>query len=352
MKSVAFLVVVSVALFISCKKDHQSKAAKKAIVTTIAGTGENGYLNGPALSAKFNHPVDVAVLRDGTIYVTDGVNRRIRKISGGQVTNFAGDGSLGIINGKGEAAQFKTPYLLAADAAGNAYVCDNQNPQVRKISPDANVTLYAGVSTGGYLDGPVATARFGQTYGILVDPQGNVIVVDEANNCIRKISLNGQVTTIAGNTGALGQGYLDGNAAFAKFQQILGIAMDNAGNIYIADFGNFRIRKLTPDGVVSTFAGSGIRGSADGPSGVAQFTYPGDMVIDKQQNLFITDEHSIRKITPQGEVSTLVGGVAGYADGDRTTAKFYYPTGIALDDAGNIYVADQINSRIRKISFQ
>ena len=316
MKSVAFLVVVSVALFMSCKKDHQSKAAKKAIVTTIAGTGEKGYLNGAALSAKFDHPIDVAVLPDWTIYVTDANNRRIRKVSGGQVTSFAGDGTQGIVNGIGEKARFKVPYMLAADASSNAYILDNDNPQVRKISRDANVTLYAGTSEIGFADGAVATAKFGQNFGILVDPLGNVIVVDAYNNRIRKISLDGQVTTIGGSGT---QGYFDGNAAMARFSQPTGIAIDNEGNIYIADLGNYRIRKLSTAGTVSTFAGSGIRGSADGPPGVAQFTSPFDIVIDRQNNLFVADAHRIRKITTNGEVSTLIGGEPGYADGDSTT---------------------------------
>ena len=170
------------------------------------------------------------------------------------------------------------------------------------------------------------------------------------NNRIRKISATGRVNTIAGSNIA---GFINGNGAAAQFSFPGGIAIDGQENLYVVDRGNFRIRKITPAGDVSTFAGSGTQGNADGNADVAQFNHDmHDIVIDKQGNLYIADNNRIRRVTPQGIVSTIAGSTFGFKDGDGDSAKFNFPNGLAIDAAGNIYVADLNNNRIRKISFE
>jgi NHL repeat len=339
----------------ACKKNKtddtpEPEKQKKAIVTTIAGTGDPSFLDGPALEAKFYRPWDIAVQSNGTLYVTDFGNYRIRKISAtGMVSTFAGNGENGTANGNGSAARFIEVSMIALDAAGSAYVLDGSNPRVRKITTNADVSVYAGSGIYGFADGPAATAQFKQGWGMLVDLQGNVIVSDTYNDRIRKINTSGQVTTLAGSGIP---GYADGNTLVAQFDKPEGIAIDKQGNLYVADRKNYRIRKITPAGLVSSFAGSGTEGTLDGSALVAQFFDINDMVADSKGNLYVTDVHRIRKITPAGEVSTLAGKSTGFADGEGVSAKFNTPTGLAIDAAGNIYVADFGNNRIRKISFE
>jgi len=343
---------------IGCKKDKQgdnsstqSSTEKKWVVSTIAGDGTGGFANGAALSAKFNAPVDVAVAPDGTLYVADYKNHRIRKIASGQVSTLAGNNSSGILNGNGPLAQFEDPYRIALDAGGNLYVLDEHDIRIRKISPTADVSTYAGTDKPGFLNGAVSIAQFQQDEGgIVADAQGNIYIGDTFNNSIRKISA-GQVSTLAGS-GA--EGFRDGDAGVAQFRFPDGIAFDQHGNLYVADQGNFCIRKITPDGLVSRFAGSGLSGSADGNAGVAQFNFISDMVADNMGNLYVIDDNRIRKVTPEGVVSTIAGSTAGYGyvDGDGTSARFAGLAGLAIDAQGNIYTADINNNRIRKISFE
>ncbi|MBC7830167.1 MAG: hypothetical protein H7122_20660, partial [Chitinophagaceae bacterium] len=219
-----------------------------------------------------------------------------------------------------------------------------------KISPAADVSTYAGMATPGFNDGNADAARFAtNSWGIMTDATGNVYVADAGNNRIRKISTTGRVTTIAGSGTA---GFHNDNGVAAQFNRPGGIASDQHGNFFVLDINNYRIRKMTADGKVSTFAGSGIQGNADGDAGTAQFYELFDLVIDKLGNLYVTDNHRVRKISPQGVVSTLAGSTSGFADGDGLSAKFFYPSGLGIDAHDNIYVADSFNSRIRKISFE
>jgi sugar lactone lactonase YvrE len=345
MKLKLFLVLLWITVaFISCKKDDAKEpgTAKKVVVTTIAGDGTSGFSDGPALSAKFNTPADVVVAPDGSIYVTDADNSRIRKIMEGQVSTFAGNGIRGIVNGNGTSAQFGYPYSIALDANGNLYTSDLDDYRIRIISPRADVADY---DINSY-DFP---GLFIAVQGMVVDAQGNIYVADTYNQRIRKISVSRQVTTLAGGDNA---GFRDGSGAEARFNHPSGIAIDKQGNLYVPDPYNFRIRKITPDGQVSTFAGSGIFGHKDGDAGIARFRFPVDIVIDSKENLFIADNNSIRKISPQGVVSTFAGSDRGYADGNGATAKFFDPLGLAIDARDNIYVADTYNNRIRKISLE
>jgi serine/threonine-protein kinase len=336
-------------LSISCKKDNtqnQTSQEKKWTVTTIAGEGSPSFADGPALSAKFHFPEDVTVTNDGTIYVTDAGNSRIRKIAAGEVSNFAGS-NLGFVNGNGPAAQFKYPFSITADANGNIYSSDARDSRVRKLTVAANVSTYAGTDEEGFKDGAIAIARFGEEIRVVSDAEGNIYIADSQNNRIRKISVSGTVSTIAGSDTA---GFKDGSGEKAQFDFPDGIAIDKQGNLYVADGGNYRIRKITPNGQVSTFAGRSEFGFADGDVNTARFDYPTDMVIDNDGNLYVIDVSRIRKISPQGFVFTIAGSLDGYIDGDGTVAQFQTPDGLGIDKEGNIYIADTNNNRIRKIS--
>ncbi len=340
---------------VSCKKDNSkvtpvSPVEKRVVVTTIAGDGTGAFADGPSLSAKFFAPIGVTVASDGTLFVADFRNHRIRKISGGQVSTLAGNDSIGLVNGHGLLARFKFPYRITLDQQGNMYVLDEGTPIVRKISSATDVSVYAGTDQPGYLNGPALSAQFQSDEGaVIADQSGNIYIGDTFNNLIRKISPAGQVTTVAG-TGS--EGFRNGIADSAQFRYPLAIAFDKEGNMFIADEGNFCIRKITSDGVVSTFSGTGTNGNEDGDRSTAQFNNINDMVADSQGNLFVADENRIRKINDAGVVTTIAGSIAGYVDGDGASARFHGIGGIGIDARDNIYVADIVNNRIRKISFQ
>ncbi|MDO6432986.1 NHL repeat-containing protein [Flavitalea sp. BT771] len=346
--------VLIVVLSIGCKKGNHyggsDQPDKKAIVSTIAGDGTDAVVNGPALSAAFSTPADVAVAPDGTIYVVDYNDHRVRKIAGGQVSTLAGSDSTGIVNGHGGAARFKDPYRIATDPAGNCYVIDEVDPRIRKITPNGDVTTYAGTNAPGFANGPALSAQFLiNAEGLASDEHGNIYVGDTFNGRIRAVSQAAQVTTAAGD-GA--EGFRNGDKGTAEFRYPGAVTCDQQNNIYVMDAGNLVIRKITPGGVVSTFAGSGVRGTADGDATTAQFDQPLDLVADAQGNIYVIDDQRIRKVTTQGKVSTVAGGVKGYADGDGADAKFNTPFGLGIDAQGNVYVADANNNRIRKITFQ
>lgn len=339
---------------LSCKKSKDvdpppPAPEKKWIVTTIAGNGTASFVNGPVQSATFHFPEDVAVTNSGIVYVTDVVNKVIRKIANGEVSTSAGGAGFDIINGNGPAAAFKSPYGIAMDANNNLYTTDDNDPRIRKISSANDVSVYSGSDMPGFFDGDAATSRFSAGAYLVADAAGILYVSDGINNRIRKISLSGQVTTIAGSGIA---GFKDDNGIASQFSFPGGITIDKDGNLYIADRGNFRIRKISATGNTSTIAG-GTQGNKDGKGGDAQFSQDmRDLVADGQGNLYLSDDNRIRKIDAQGTVSTIAGGISGFQDGDGTAAKFNYPNGLAIDSQGRIYVADLNNNRIRRISFE
>ncbi len=353
-KLIISLLLIALIGNIACRKYNQGytpvnpSPEKKWTVTTIAGDGRPFFADGPVLSASFRNPLDVAVAEDGTIYVADPLSHRIRKIAGGQVTTFAGSGISDTTNGLGVAAGFKLPDALTIDNNGNLYTLDIDDPRVREISPGGFVTRYAGTGVEGFADGRADVAQFGEeTSGIASDDNGNIYISDFDNKRIRKVSGTGQVTTIAGNGN---DGFIDGNSNIAQFSSPSGIVVDKQGNLFVADLN--RVRKIIPSGIVSTFAGGDSIGYRDGQQGEALFSLIIDMVIDQDGNIYLSDDNRIRKITPQGLVSTLAGSTAGYQDGDAMSAKFSSPGGLGIDKQGNIYVADINNHRIRKISFE
>ena len=268
-------------------------------------------------------------------------------------TTFAGIAP-GSTDGTGSAARFNHPYGVAVDSAGNVYVADTFNNTIRKITPSGVVSTLAGLSgIRGGADGTGSTARFNQPFGVAADNAGNVYVADTANQAIRKITLCGVVTTLAGQIG--NPGSADGAGGAARFFYPQSVTADSAGNVYVADTGNNTIRKITSSGVVSTLAGlAGSSGSADDTGSAARFYFPNGVAVDNAGNVYVADSqnYTVRKITPAGAVSTLAGlaGSSGSADGTGSAARFTFPNGVAVDGAGNIYVADAGNNTIRKIT--
>jgi sugar lactone lactonase YvrE len=314
-------------------------------VTTLAGSSV-GFADGTATLAMFNGPYGVATDTAGNIYIGDRFNNKIRKITPeGLVTTLAGS-TQGFADGPGATAQFNYPRGVATDAAGNVYVADAGNDKIRKITPDGVVSTLAG-STQGSADGIGAAAQFNDPGGVATDALGNVYVADQYNNKIRKITPAGEVSTFAGST----QGFANGTGAAAQFNLPNGVATDASGNIYVGDTFNNLIRKITPLGEVSTLAGS-TQGFADGIGASAQFNLPVRLAIDTAGNVYVADagNDKIRKITPDGIVNTFAGSTQGFEDGPGDEAMFYNPIAVAIDATGNIYVADRGNNVIRKIT--
>jgi streptogramin lyase len=321
--------------------------------TTLAGLpGSGDYTDGTGSAARFNGPRGMAVDSTGNIYVGDTGNDTIRKVTpAGVVTTLAGaPGNYGGADGTGSDAQFFSPRGVAVDRAGIVYVADTYNNTIRKVSPAGVVTTLAGKpASQGSTDGTGSEARFTYPSGVAVDSAGNVYVADTSNNTIRKVTPAGVVTTLAGHAGI--QGSEDGTGSAARFLQPTDVAVDSAGNVYVADFYSDAIRKVTPAGVVTTLAGqAGIQGSADGTGRDAQFRDPWGVAVDGTGNVYVTDygNSTIRKVTPEGVVTTLAGGNNSSADGTGSGAGFNGPEGVAVDSTGNLYVADTGNYTIRR----
>ncbi|MGF7075826.1 DUF6443 domain-containing protein [Mucilaginibacter sp. 3215] len=318
--------------------------------STFAGTGSAGSANGTGTSASFNQPLGATVDVSGNTYVAEGGSHLIRKITpAGVVTTFAGSGTQGFANGTGTAASFYHPVGLAADASGNIYVADEDNNAIRKITPAGVVTTFAGSGAQGSTDGAGGSATFYYPCGVAVDGSGNVYVADAFNNKIRKITSAGVVTTLAGSGTASS---IDGTGTGATFNQPFSVVTDASGNVYVTDRVGAKIRKVTPAGVVTTLAGSGTASFADGTGTAASFNAPTSIGIDKAGNLYVTDEanNRIRKVTSAGVVTTLSGtGAQGGMNGAGNASTFYLPFAIAANAGGLVYVGDFTTNLIRKI---
>jgi sugar lactone lactonase YvrE len=257
-------------------------------------------------------------------------------------------------DGTGSSARFNNPEGIAADQAGNLYVAERASSTIRKVTAQGVVTTLAGTTGAeGSADGTGAAARFRTPSRLEADQSGNLFVTDLGNSTIRKITPDGVVTTVAGTAGVCGTA--DGTGTAAQFCQPQGIAIDQSNNLYVTDTINHTVRKIDPAGVVTTLAGTaGVCGSADGLATAAQFCQPQDIAVDNLGNLYVADtaNSTIRKITAAGLVTTLAGraGECGTADGSGTAARFCLENGIAVDKAGNLFVADTGNSTIRKIT--
>jgi len=306
------------------------------VVSTFAGSGALGSADGAGTVATFWYPTSVAVDANSNVYVGQFGSTKIRKISPTSVVSTIADGGF---FGLG----------VAVDANGTVYVADTFNNKIRKITAAGVVSTLAGTGAQGSADGAGAAATFNFPYRVAVDANGTVHVADTNNRKIRKITA-GVVSTLAG-TGA--QGSADGAGDAATFSSPFGIAVDANGTVYVMDAN--KIRKITGAGVVSTLAGTGAQGSADGAGAAASFSNPSSIAVDANGNVYVADwgNNKIRKITAAGVVSTIAGtGTAGSADGVGAAATFDSPSGVAVDANGNIFVAEYFNNKIRKLTPQ
>lgn len=301
------------------------------------------------------HPKGIAVDAEGNAYFSDTRDQIICKIAlSDTVTVVAGStGKIGSADGPDSAVRFHNPQGIAVDAEDNIYVADSGNNTIRKVTPAGVVTTLAGqAGTVGSDDGTGDAARFNYPNSVAVDNSGNVYVADLYNDAIRKITPNGRVTTLAGMAGEFGRA--NGTGTNAHFNAPVSVVVDSSGNVFVADMFNNAIRKITPDGTVSTFAGgmSYAAGNADGTGCAAQFYHPYGLAVDGFDNLYVADadNNTIRRITPAGSVVTLAGlpGQSGCADGTGKAALFWHPVSIALDSGGKVYVTDLDNAAIRK----
>lgn len=328
-------------------------------MSTLAGwPSAPGFLDGTGSSARFDSDGGIRLDSAGNIYVADSVNNAIRKVTPtGVVTTLLGSsGNAGSADGALTTASINGPGGVAIDSSGNIYIADSLNYTIRKITPSGTVSTLAG-SAGlrGKTDGVGSAARFEDPENLAVDASGNVWVADGQGCTVRQITPNGTVTTIAGK--ALTSGSTDGIGTNARFGTLLGIAVDPTGNVFVSDSSNSTIRKITFNGStanVTTLAGSaGYTGTTDGTGTAARFNMPSGLAVDTQDTLYVCDSNNdtIRKITAQGVVTTIAGspGVSDSSDGIGSAGHLNGPGDIALDQSGNLYVADFFNNTVRKI---
>lgn len=313
-------------------------------VTTLAGNGTYSFADAHGTAAGFSYPTGLAMTSGGDLLIADTFNSRIRKLSPqGDVTTFAGTGEPGGLDGSLTSATFFSPYDLEVDTQGNVFVIESVYGRIRKITPDGNVSVYtSGITEDGYpLNFP---------FSLAAGPNG-VLYISEGEGCvIHKVTPDGVIRRFAGDRTP---GYRDGQGAEARFGRPAGIDVDASGNVYVADVFNHSIRKITPDGTVSTLAGTGERGFVDGPAATAKFGHPVALDVGKDGAVYVTEasNNSVRKLTPDGQVVTLAGnGTTGDVDGDGATARFSDPEGIYVDDSGVVYVSDSDNCRIKKLT--
>jgi sugar lactone lactonase YvrE len=320
-----------------------SDAMAGVMVSTFAGSGIAGFKDGPTAGAQFINPRGIAV-SGSTVYIGDYSNQRIRAIAAGTVTTVAGSGLQGLVDGPAASAKFSFPVGVAVDSSGTVFVADSANDVIRSIAA-GTVSTFAGSGTKGFLDDSAAAAQFNFPHGLAVEGNG-VYVADTYNHRIRLIQ-GGMVSTFAGS-GV--QGFLDGPVASARFGAPTGLAWAG-GVLYVADSGNNRIRAIS-GGSVTTVAGTGVANSTDGPALTKAAFFNPAAVAATAGKIYVAapGNHRIRVIE-QGVVSTIAGSSAGFADGPAWIAKFQFPSGLTLGPAGELYVTDQSNHRIRVITF-
>ena len=325
-------------------------------VRTLAGLPETtGSADGTNTTARFNDPTGIAIVADGTIFVADNQNHAIRRIgTNGVVTTLAGlPGTPGSADGTGSTARFDSPTSLALGQDGALYVSDTGNHTIRRVTLAGVVTTLAGsAGTADYADGSASAARFNQPLGLVVATDGTVFVADSGNHLIRVIATNGTVSVLAGNPETFGSA--DGTGTNAFFNSPVGLALAPDGSLFVSDANNFTLRKVSPAGVVTTIAGAaGQDGSADGPALSARFGKPAELALAPNGTLYIADaaHHTIRRLTPDGRVSTIAGlvGADGAADGANGLARFFNPYGLAIAARGHLVVADTYNQTVREL---
>jgi trimeric autotransporter adhesin len=339
------------------------KVDTSGVISTVAGNGVSGFSGdgGSAVSAALETPESIALDVAGSLFIADKGNNRVRKVNPlGVISTAAGNGVQGYSGDGGPAtsAQLMQPIDVALDAAGNLFIVDAGAEVVRKVTAGGIVSTVAGTGVQVFSgdSGPATSARLQNPTAIAVDAAGNIVFTDSGDNRVRKISPSGVISTVAGNgmRGYSGDGGLATDALLNS--PGLGVALDAAGNIYFSDVGNSSVRKVTPGGVISTIAGNGIAGfdGDGGPATSSQLDVPTGIAFDKTGNLFIADTQNfrIRKVTPDGVISTVAGnGTPGFSgeDGPAIFAALDTPSGIAIDSSGGLIIADTGNQRVRKV---
>ena len=324
-------------------------------VSTAAGTGTLGFSNGTGTAAAVASPAALVADSAGNMYFTDGSTSRIRKLTtAGVVSTLAGNGSSGYVEGTGTAATFNWPQALTLLPDGTLLIADSNNHKIRTLSTSTTTSgLFAGGSkgTGGSVGSTSTSVQFDTPRGIVYDASsGNIYVADSQNNRIIKLNSSGTVLAIYGQTTGA---FADGNGTAARFNYPEGLAVDNNGIVYVADTQNQRIRKIDTAGNVTTIAGNGTAGFADGNGTAAQFKSPGALTVSSSGVIYVADTQNqrIRKIDTAGNVTTIAGsGTAGFADDSGTSAMFNGPNSIVIASDGKLYVCDTANHRIRVLS--
>jgi hypothetical protein len=321
--------------------------------TTFAGNGVFGNVDGTLTSAEFASPTGIAVDTSGNVYVS-GHSNNIRKVdSGGNVTTLAGNGIAGYVDGVASTAEFNSPFGMAVDPNGNTYIADTANNAIRKLTPTGWVSTVVGGNGWGFADGSAATAKFNNPIDVKLGASGNLLVTDRSNNRIRQINLAlapsdpNFVTTVAGNGTP---GYVDGAATSAEMIAPTSLCADASGDVYIWDRGNARVRLLR-SGTLSTIAGNGIYGTTPGNGTAAEIGNSVGITEDPDGNLFLSDQadNVIQKIDPAHNVTIFSGdGAVGYVNSTAASAEFNVLQFITSDVLGNLYVPDG-NNVIRKI---
>ena len=330
-------------------------------ITTAAGTGTAGFSGdgGPATSAELNFSTGVAVDGSGNLYIGDANNCRVRKVDGsGTITTVAGAGACAFSGDGGPATSAGLePYGVAVDGSGNLYLADAGNQRVRKVDGSGTITTVAGTGTAGFSGdgGPATSAQLNFPVGVAVDGSGNLYIADSTNNRVRKVDGSGTITTVAG-TGTAGFSGDGGAAASAQLNQPLGVAVDGSGNLYIGDWNNHRVRKVDGSGTITTVAGTGTTGfSGDGgPATSAELIQPQGVAVDGSGNLYIPtpSQARVRMVNGSGTITTVAGtGTAGFSGdgGPATSAQLNSPGWAAVDGSGNLFIADSVNNRVRKV---
>ncbi len=348
-------------LYVADTENHRvRRVAPDGLIVGVAGAEIPSGDGGPATAARLEKTYGMAVDAAGNLYVAESDLDRVRRIDPeGIITTFAGSGEAGFSGdgGPATAARLSYPTGMAADAAGNLYVADTFNHRVRRIDPAGMITTIAGTGEAGFSGdgGPATAARFAAPTGVAADAAGNLYVADFFNHRVRRIAPDGSISTIAG-TGQSGFAGDGGPATAARLNLPYALALDSTGNVYVADRDNHRVRRIGPNGIITTFAGSGEAGfSGDGgPAAAARLNAPQGVAVDAAGNLYVADflNHRVRRIAPEGSISTIAGtGEAGDSGdgGPATAAQLNRPIGVAVGPAGEVYVADSTNRRVRRI---
>lgn len=348
-------------LFIADSNNHRVRRVDAAgIITTVAGNGISGFSGdgGPATSARLGRPSGLAVDAAGNLFIAEQLNHRVRRVDpGGTITTLAGNG-LSAFSGDGgpaTSAGVGDPVRVAVDAAGNVFITTHN--RIRKVDPAGTITTIAGTIGGGFSGdgGPATKATLSSPHGVAVDHLGNLFIADTSNERIRQVDSIGTISTVAGN-GSRGFSGDGGRAVIASLAHPGRVAFDGAGNLVIADSDNARIRRVDASGTITTVAGNGTHGFGGdgGPAASAKLSNPQGVAVDTAGNLYIADMHNqrVRRVDASGTITTIAGtGVAGFSgDGGLATgARLLNPIGVAVDKDGNLFIADLSNRRVRRV---